>query len=720
MKIILTHIQGSRIGTKSEYDGPLVRIGRDPKECEIVFNSVKEPGVSRVHAQVSVSNGEFYLEDMNSRNGTYLDSRPIRGRVPLTMGSLIQLGVEGPIIRFEYVANQNFLAPETRAALAITPEVVAASLSASGGNLSSRDNDIAYCSNCSLEIRLPAKFCRKCGTSVINSAPISSSLDVTVVPPSPPAQAAVEPQLTIPEDAPLVRTCNICSGNIMGEPRFCPSCGALVTANSTQVNSEDLNTLIPPKPAATAYVPLGKQKDLKRLKMEIEAREQSATSQSSSPMLLTKPKPAGNKLLNNNSPNASPQNSSIDAGTLASSNAAVSTIIKGGSPASSLGVSTVLPSSFLQGSNNLMESDTSKTPPTSPGQTLLLSAKALAKKGHIPQAIEECERALRLDSQLPQAYNFLGQLFLVSGENNKAITALDKALKLQPNLIEAYTNQSYAYLRVGRYDEVISTAGEAIKRNRKIPEAYYTTACALMEMGKYDQSLTYFNKATELRANYAEAYLGMATLHFRSSRVDDAIDYCRLAIKERATYSQAYCLLGQAYRIQKDFLGAEESLKEAIRLKPKYAAAYNYLALNYRSQGQLPEAEQTCQQSIKIDARLPESRNTLGLIYCDMGKYEEGIKEYQKAIELRPRYTEAYSNLGLCFFKLGQLDEAVGYFEKAISIDPRFVLARFNLALCYFKKRDKYGVKKQYEVLCGLDRERAAKLYQKIKNLLAS
>src|SRR2546423_9575976 len=113
MKIILTHIQGSRAGNKTEYEGQIVRIGRDPNDCDLAFDSNKEPGVSRVHAEITFVDGIFYLEDLKSRNGTYVDAVPIKGKVELQKGNLIQFGVEGPVVRFEFETNRKSKVPHT-------------------------------------------------------------------------------------------------------------------------------------------------------------------------------------------------------------------------------------------------------------------------------------------------------------------------------------------------------------------------------------------------------------------------------------------------------------------------------------------------------------------------------------------------------------------------------------------------------------------------------
>lgn len=70
------------------------RIGRSP-ECDVV---VPEPVVSKVHAEMRWEEGQWWLVDAQSRNGTYLDGERIqRASLPLTCQ--VELGQGGPILR---------------------------------------------------------------------------------------------------------------------------------------------------------------------------------------------------------------------------------------------------------------------------------------------------------------------------------------------------------------------------------------------------------------------------------------------------------------------------------------------------------------------------------------------------------------------------------------------------------------------------------------------
>lgn len=62
-------------------------LGRHPN-CEIVLDDV---AVSRNHAQILESHGTFFLEDLRSRNGTFLNGERLRARVELRDGDEIRI-----------------------------------------------------------------------------------------------------------------------------------------------------------------------------------------------------------------------------------------------------------------------------------------------------------------------------------------------------------------------------------------------------------------------------------------------------------------------------------------------------------------------------------------------------------------------------------------------------------------------------------------------------
>lgn len=67
---------GPTMGQKYKLNQPKMVMGRHP-DCEIVIDA---GAVSRQHAQIILADDNFYIEDLQSRNGTYVNDRRIEGR----------------------------------------------------------------------------------------------------------------------------------------------------------------------------------------------------------------------------------------------------------------------------------------------------------------------------------------------------------------------------------------------------------------------------------------------------------------------------------------------------------------------------------------------------------------------------------------------------------------------------------------------------------------
>ncbi len=72
--ILLKAPEGAAPNKNIPLNGDMMVIGRDEKECQIV---IPHHTVSRKHAQIASTNGQFYIEDLNSRNHTYVNSKQV-------------------------------------------------------------------------------------------------------------------------------------------------------------------------------------------------------------------------------------------------------------------------------------------------------------------------------------------------------------------------------------------------------------------------------------------------------------------------------------------------------------------------------------------------------------------------------------------------------------------------------------------------------------------
>src|SRR5437588_12908121 len=99
MKIVLAEDRGGKLQGEHSFATDVVRVGRDPAVCHYFFSQEQWPMVSRKHAEFRLSNGRYLVADANSRFGTFVNGRKISEPVEVRVGSHVQFGSGGPILR---------------------------------------------------------------------------------------------------------------------------------------------------------------------------------------------------------------------------------------------------------------------------------------------------------------------------------------------------------------------------------------------------------------------------------------------------------------------------------------------------------------------------------------------------------------------------------------------------------------------------------------------
>ncbi|MBR7057149.1 MAG: FHA domain-containing protein, partial [Stomatobaculum sp.] len=91
-KVLMLRLQDLKNPVK-QFEYPLhgrVKLGKKPEICQVVIDYDKS--VSKLHCEIYAEGRKFYIRDLNSTNGTYVDNQRIADVHELYSGSTIRLG----------------------------------------------------------------------------------------------------------------------------------------------------------------------------------------------------------------------------------------------------------------------------------------------------------------------------------------------------------------------------------------------------------------------------------------------------------------------------------------------------------------------------------------------------------------------------------------------------------------------------------------------------
>lgn len=113
----------SLAGLLQEFDQRVVRVGRG-HENDVKFDAQRDRSVSGSHAEIRVSSTGLEIEDLGSRNGTFVNGARIDRISALGPGDIVRLGADGP--EFEVQFDDPDVAPMTLEDVGGAPQTIVA------------------------------------------------------------------------------------------------------------------------------------------------------------------------------------------------------------------------------------------------------------------------------------------------------------------------------------------------------------------------------------------------------------------------------------------------------------------------------------------------------------------------------------------------------------------------------------------------------------------
>ena len=260
---------------------------------------------------------------------------------------------------------------------------------------------------------------------------------------------------------------------------------------------------------------------------------------------------------------------------------------------------------------------------------------ALGKEKNLSQyfhdAINDLEKATKLDDTKTEYYTLLGDAHFSLGNVGDSYTALQQALKLDANNFEAC-------LKMGEI-------------------AFYSK--------DYDRAMESLSKVTEQDKNNQTALFMKGFICKETGDTTNAVNYFRHIIELYPDYEPAYEELGMLYAQHRNKLGLEY-LTTALSLEPKNVNVLYGLAMLYQDAEEADKANEYYVKILEIDPNHTNAWFNRG--WMEMVLYEDNnaaVDFFTKAIECDPHYAEAYYNRALAYQNLGDNAKADSDFIQA-------------------------------------------------------
>ena len=307
------------------------------------------------------------------------------------------------------------------------------------------------------------------------------------------------------------------------------------------------------------------------------------------------------------------------------------------------------------------------------GESYWRKYEATKNTEFVKKAVDDCEKAFRMDSVLAPVNITLGLIYSGTGRYDDAIKQFNLALSKNPTNSEAYRGLAKAYESLERNNDAESTFKRAIKLNSDYWAGYNDLGVFYYKNGKYEHAIEQFKKVIKLTPDNYRGYNNLGGIYYMLERRDEARDMFEQSLRIRESYN-IYSNLATLYYIEGKYEEAAKTYEEALKINDNdYLTWGNLAAAYFGIPTQKDKSIETYKHAIiigekrlKINPNDAELISNLASYYSEVGEKTKSIKFLEKSLVMASDNAQILYRAATTYERLGNRGKALEWIEKAI------------------------------------------------------
>lgn len=310
--------------------------------------------------------------------------------------------------------------------------------------------------------------------------------------------------------------------------------------------------------------------------------------------------------------------------------------------------------------------------------------------GNADFALENFEKALKINSSFDNAKEGIGHIFALNGRKSEAVKYYEDIISRDNNNYAVGLALGKLFGELDRINEAEMSFEKCIKLSPNKPEAYTELGKLLMSQKKYSEALKVYRKYIKINENDYNGHYNLAGCYYQNRDFTKSISEYQKAISLNPKSYNSLFNLALIYEEKQEYDRAIEYYKDAILIKIDFVDAYNNLGILFSKQQRKFEALATYSNGIKACPNNFKIYYNMGVVLFELRRYEDAADAFRRALEINSQDREVYYYLGASLTELKKYDDAIKAYKKALDEYVNEGELYYNIAAVYalMKKQD--------------------------------
>jgi tetratricopeptide (TPR) repeat protein len=291
---------------------------------------------------------------------------------------------------------------------------------------------------------------------------------------------------------------------------------------------------------------------------------------------------------------------------------------------------------------------------------------------------------------------YLGHVYKLLGDPQRATVAFERALRLRPDDVATLVWLGDLYVDQGRAADAEPLFARVLSHDSRSVAALFGLGRAALARRQYADAVRAFEQALAIdpRASVVQYPLGLAyralgdraqaDAHLRQRGTtevgppDPLMEHISEVLESAVSYENR----GVRALDQRRYADAVADFKKGLALAPEQASLHHGLGTALALTGDNRGAFEEFHQAVRLSPRLAKAHYSLGLMMAAMPGHErQATDELKAAVRADPAYVEARLQLATLKARTGDAREALAEYGRVLDLDPRVADASLGAAV---------------------------------------
>ena len=306
----------------------------------------------------------------------------------------------------------------------------------------------------------------------------------------------------------------------------------------------------------------------------------------------------------------------------------------------------------------------------------------LYQQHHFHDAIQNYTKAIELSTK-PESVFYSNRAACYNNLNQfeKVIEDCNKALEIDSEYVKAINRRAQAFEQLNRLTEALNdfTAATIIDQFRN-DSASKSVERVLKKLAEAKAKHILLNRGSKLpQVSFIQAYLN-AFRHREHTTIPDDSPAEKGDIELKSSFE---AIESKDFELAKS--NVEKSLEKGLSSTQLEAEALNLRGTFYFLLNEPSKAIDDLEKSVALWPQFTQSWVKAASVYMELANPQSAFKAFDTAIETNPNDADAYYHRGQVYFILSDYNKAIENYEKSVEIDNSFSLAQIQLAVANYK-----------------------------------